>query len=218
METKLLLVEKIADNSTLWLAISSYAALIAVLGAGIASLFALRKKIIQKEKRIREIIQRKTEKFASEIEQLKKENEMLEMLSSVALHTENCVFITDENGEIQWANPGFTKKTGYTLEKFKKVKGNTIMESSCNQDIINIINEALQYKKSIIYESFAYTKYCKKFFISSLITPIFNEKGELKRFVIIDTDISKYILLKDNVEKIAQEFSEFFQTKIRKIA
>lgn len=218
METKLLLIEKIADNSTLWLAISSYAALIAVLGAGIASLFALRKKIIQKEKRIREIIQRKTKKFTSEIEQLKKENEMLEMLSSVALHTENCIFITDENGEIQWANPGFTKKTGYTLEKFKKVKGNTIMEASCNPDIINIINEALQYKKSIIYESFAYTKYCKKFFISSLLSPIFNEKGELKRFVIIDTDISKYILLKDNVEKIAQEFSEFFQSKIRKIA
>lgn len=218
METKLLLIEKIADNSTLWLAISSYAALIAVLGAGIASLFALRKKIIQKEKRIREIIQRKTEKFTSEIEQLRKENEMLEMLSSVALHTENCVFITDENGEIQWANPGFTKKTGYTLEKFKKVKGNTIMEASCNPEIINIINEALQYKKSIIYESYAYTKYCKKFFISSLLTPILNEKGELKRFVIIDTDISKYVLLKDNVEKIAQEFSEFFQTKIRKIA
>lgn len=218
METKLLLIEKIADNSTLWLAVSSYAALIALIGGGIASLFALRKKIKQKEKRLREIIQRKTGKLTGEIERLKKENEMLSMLSSVAMHTESCVFITDENGEIEWANPGFTSKTGYTLEKFKKAKGNTIMEASCHPDIINIINEALQLKKSVTYESCAYTKYCRKIFISSLLTPIFDEKGELKRFVIIDTDISKYVRLKDNVEKMAQEFNDFFQAKIRKIA
>ncbi len=218
METKLLFIEKIMDNATLWLAISSYSALIAFLGAGIAGLFALRNKIEKKEKRIREIIQRKTEKITSEIQRLNKENEMLEMLSSTALYTDSSVFITDEHGVIQWVNPGFTRKTGYTLENFKKVRGNTIMEASCNPDIINIINEALQYKKSIIYESYAYTKYCRKFFISSLITPVFDTKGELKRFVIIDTDISKYVLLKDNVEKIAQEFSDFFRAKLRKIA
>ena len=218
METQLLFIERIADNSTLWLAVSSYSALIALLGAGIASLFVLKKRIAQKEKRIREIIRKKTEKLMNEVERLKKENETLEMLSSVAIHTESCVIITDENGEIQWTNPGFTKKTGYTLEKFKKTKGNTIMEASCQPNIINIINEAIQYKKSITYESYAYTKYCKKFFISSLLSPIFNEQGELTRFVIIDTDISKYVLLKDQVEKIAQELSDSFQTKIRKIA
>lgn len=218
METKLLLIEKIAGNPTLWLAVSSYAALIGLIGAGIASLFALRKKIVQKEKRLREIIRTKTEMLTNEVERLKKDNNMLEMLSSVAIHTESCVFVTDENGEIEWANPGFTRKTGYTLEQFKKAKGNTIMEASCHPDIINIINEALQMKKSVTYESFAYTKYCRKFFITSLLTPIFNEAGELKRFVIIDTDISKYVLLKDNVEKIAQEFTDFFQARIRKIA
>jgi PAS domain S-box-containing protein len=218
METPMLFIERIAGNPKLLLAISSYAALIGLIGAGIASLFALRKKIEQKEKRIREIIRQKTEALTNEIARLKKDNERLEILSSVAIHTESCVFITDENGEIEWANPGFTRKTGYTLEKFKKAKGNTIMEASCHPDIINIINEALQLKKSVTYESFAYTKYCRKFFISSLLTPIFNENGELKRFVIIDTDISKYVLLKDNMEKIAQEFTDYFQARIRKIA
>lgn len=163
METHLQLLEKITGISPLWLVVSSSSALLAFFGAGIASVLTMQKKIEQKENCLREIIREKTGRLSSEVEKLKHDNEMLEMLSSVALQTESCVFITDENGEIKWVNPGFTQKTGYSLESFKRVKGNTIMEASCNPNIINIINEALQLKKSVTYESYFYTKYLKNF-------------------------------------------------------
>ncbi len=218
METQILLVERFSAPSEVWLAILSFAAIIGLLGAGAASLFSLRKNILKKEKRISGIIHWKTKKYTDEIVHLKKANEKLEMLSSVALYTDSGVIITNENGKIIWVNPNFTNKTGYTLEKFKNTHGNTIMEASCHPNIIQIINDALRMKKSIMYESYAYTKNCKKFYISSLLTPIFDEGGELKRFVVIDTDISKYVELKNNLNNIGNEFLEYVQTKIRAIA
>lgn len=191
---------------------------VGLIGAGIASIFSLWKKVTRKENRIAEIISKKTEKLILENSRIKKDIEQFEMLSSVALHTESAVFIADENGEIEWVNPAFTRITGYTLEKFKKVRGSTIMEASCHPDILQIINEALQYKKSITYETHAFTKHCRKIFLSSQITPIFDENGELKRLVVIDTDISKYVALKDNLSKMTQELYQINQASIYKIA
>jgi len=126
------------------------------------------------------------------IKRLEHENDKLEMLSSVAMNTENGVVITDNEGQIEWVNPGFTRMTGYTLSKLKEERGSTIFEASYSPNIVNIINNTITFKKSISYETKMYTKYDKKLWISSLNTPIFTEHGMLKRIVIIDTDISKY--------------------------
>ena len=149
-------------------------------------------KIITKGKRINSIIKRKTGKLISKVQILEQENDTLEMLSSVALHAENGVIITDNEGEIEWVNPGFTRMTGFTLSKLKEERGSTVFEASYSPNIVNIINNTITFKKSITYETNMYTKYDKKLWISSLITPIFAENGTLKRIVIIDTDISKY--------------------------
>jgi len=149
-------------------------------------------KIIKKGKRINSIIKRKTGKLTSEVKRLEQENDTLEMLSSVALHAENGVIITDNEGEIEWVNPGFTRMTGFTLSKLKEERGSTVFEASYSPHIVNIINNTIAFKKSITYETNMFTKYDKKLWISSLITPIFAENGTLKRIVIIDTDISIY--------------------------
>lgn len=218
METKNLLLKIAAGDYVLIMAFISLLALAGLIGAGIAIIFSLRKKIISKEKRIAEIISKKTEKLILENGRLKKDIALFEMLSSVALHTESAVFVANENGEIEWVNQGFTNITGYSLEKFKKNRGSTIMEASCHPDIIQIINKALQYKKSIAYETHTFTKNCRKIFLSSLLTPIFDEHGELKRFVIIDTDISKYIALKEDHSKVTHELFQKNQAMIFKIA
>lgn len=121
----------------------------------------------------------------------------LESLASVTRFTPSGVIIADENGEITYINSGFSKMTGYTLEKLKKNRGRTIMEASCSPNIIEIINEALHYKKSITYETHTFTKYCKKIWLSSTLTPVFDKKGNLKKFVIVDTDITPYKTTKD---------------------
>ena len=149
-------------------------------------------KIIKKGNKINSIIKHKTGELASMVEKLERENDTLEMLSSVAMHAENGVIIADNEGEIEWVNPGFTRMTGFTLSKLKEERGSTVFEASYSPNIVNIINNTITFKKSITYETNMYTKYDKKLWISSLITPIFAENGTLKRIVIIDTDISIY--------------------------
>jgi PAS domain S-box len=55
--------------------------------------------------------------FLRDITEEVERREEMRMLSLVADKTENSVVITDNEGRIEYANNGFTRMTGYTLEE-----------------------------------------------------------------------------------------------------
>lgn len=126
------------------------------------------------------------------IEHLEAENREMKMLAEVTRYAENGIIIVNAEGEIEWVNPGFTGMTGFTLESLKKIRGNTIFEASYSMDIIPIFNSVVMFKRAVTYDTYMFTKYGRKIWVSSLITPVFERTGELQRFIIIDTDITKY--------------------------
>ncbi len=51
-----------------------------------------------------------------------------ELLSLVAAHTIHAVVITDALGLIQWANPSFTRITGYSLDEVRGKKPGQVLQ------------------------------------------------------------------------------------------
>lgn len=119
-----------------------------------------------------------------------KQNMELEKLSIVASKTDNGVLICGPHGEIEWANAGLTRLLGYTFEELKQ-KGNTIEELSSNPDIRQIIHQSIENKKSSTYQVLNITKDGQERWTQSTLTPILDESGNIKKLVVIDTDISE---------------------------
>ena len=140
--------------------------------------------------------------------QLESMNKDLEKLSLVASETDNGVLICGPNGEIEWSNTGLTRLLGYTFEEMKQ-RGNTIEELSSNPDIKLLIHQSIESKKTSIYEVLNITKDGSKRWTQSTLTPIFDDSGNIKKLVIIDSDISDR---KKFEEKLSEQNLELEQS------
>ncbi len=131
----------------------------------------------------------------SEVDSIRKEieakNKELNLLSIVARETENSILIMDPNGLIEWVNTSFEKLNGLTITEFKAKYGNTIYEVSNNPEIVSIIQNCINSKKSVSYESPNMFADGKVVWESSMLTPIFNENGILTNLIIIDSDVTE---------------------------
>lgn len=135
-------------------------------------------------------------------EELQKINGELEKLSIVASETDNAVLILDKNANFEWANEGFKKLFGYDLKEITKQKGENFIQASNNPDVKNSIQECINTKKTVIYQSQNQTKDKGKIWTQTTLTPILDEFDNISKIIAIDSDISK---LKDAEEKIAAQ-------------
>ncbi len=131
--------------------------------------------------------------------QLEIKNQELEKLYIAAQKTDNSIVIADVDGEIEWANEGFTRIYGYSIHEFMLEKGLTLVSASNNPEIKNILDEVISSKKAISYNSKAYTKENKTKWMQTTITPIIDDKGEIYKLVAIDSDITKIIEAEEEI-------------------
>lgn len=166
---------------------------------------------IQKEE-----LQAQAEEMAAQSKELQAQsevllriNEELEKLSIVAQETDNAVIIMNENGEFLWINDGFTRLYGHTKEEFLQ-NYSSIFEVSTNPEIHQTIQDCLNSKESVVFESSATTKCGKTVYVQTTITPILNSKGIVEKLVAIDSDITK---LKEAEFEIIQKNEEITSQK-----
>ena len=131
-------------------------------------------------------------------------NSELEKLSIVASETDNSVVITNENGEIEWVNDGFTRLFGYTKDEFISLNSSNLKKASNNKDIENAIKECINKQKTVTYITLNRTKSGKSIWTQTTLTPIIKDNTLIK-LVAIDSDISK---LKQAEEEIKQQKEE----------
>ncbi|MES2287809.1 MAG: tetratricopeptide repeat protein [Bacteroidota bacterium] len=139
--------------------------------------------------------------------QKKRLNEELEKLSIVASETDNGVLICGPNGEIEWSNAGLTRLLGYTFEEMKQ-RGDTIEELSSNPDIKRIIHQSIENKKTSTYQVLNITKDGKERWTQSTLTPIIDDSGNIKKLVVIDTDISERKKIEDKLNEQNKELEQ----------
>lgn len=128
----------------------------------------------------------------------KKLDDELVKLSLVASKTDNGVMILNKRGLIDWVNEAFVILSGYSQEE---IIGNTpeiILQGKVGGSLSNPI------RTSAIRKSFNEKIQCSKkggqpYWISTSITPIFGNYGEIKQYIVIATDVTKGHLIENRI-------------------
>ena len=150
-------------------------------------------------RRVRKLLE---ERVIVKTRQLVDKNLELEKLSLVASRTDNAVLIASAEGEIEWINDGFIRMIGMPKEK---VLGRKVSEINVYNAINKEIDSAVSEKHSRIFESNVTTHHLKNIWISTTLTPIYSEFGNLKKLVFVDTDITSGKLLQKQIEESLKE-------------
>lgn len=123
-------------------------------------------------------------------EQKKNEEELKEM-ALVASRTNLIVIISDASGLITWVNDSFTQKTGYTLDEIIGKRTDVLLsgpntDPSTVQNIYNHLLSGSDYQGEIL----SYDKYKNPIWFYIDVAPVRNEKGELVKFIAVESDIT----------------------------
>ena len=143
-------------------------------------------------------------------DELNSVNTQLEKLSIVAREADNAVVILDKNADIEWANEGFYKLYGYTIDELIKEKGRSFFKISKNTKVEEAINNCVFEHKTSIYETSAFSKNRGEIWVQTTLTPIMSANNEVSKIIAIDADISK---LKDAENEIKLKNKEITKQK-----
>ncbi|MCG8701365.1 MAG: PAS domain S-box protein [Bacteroidales bacterium] len=123
-----------------------------------------------------------TEKLSVEVK--------LKQLSQAVTQTPASIFITDTDGKIIYVNPGFEEITGYKAEevmgKTPRIQNSGKMPQSLYVDLWNTIKKGEVWENEIINKK----KNGDLIWVSTIISPIKNERHEIINFVAIEFDIT----------------------------
>ena len=141
-----------------------------------------------------------------DITEEQKVSEELFELSLVASKTTNSIVIFDKEMCIIWVNDGFEVLTGLQSDY---VIGKKLMEiyngSELSKEDENELNELYASGKPFTIEQNSLNRYTNKtYWISINVTPIFNDKNELIKYISVAADISAIKRLEEQYEGLVE--------------
>ncbi|MBI9068225.1 MAG: PAS domain S-box protein [Salinivirgaceae bacterium] len=143
------------------------------------------------------------EELLTQTEHLQELNIELERLSLVASKTDSAVMIADKQGRFTWVNQGFVKLFGYSMSELTNRVGDNIFDVSTELNIRPMVKHALETKQSLNYTSKILTKSGETKWVKTTLNPIFDENGDIKQYIIIDTDVSELKLINEKLKKLS---------------
>src|SRR5690554_2995702 len=127
-------------------------------------------------------------------------------LDLVACRTINVVIITDAARRIEWANEGFTRITGYTLDEVKgKVPGHILQGPDTNEETRRFMRERLSRNEGFEVEVLNYRKTGEPFWVRVEVQPLLDEKGVVTGYMGIETDITDRKLAEYELQRRAYQ-------------
>ncbi len=148
-------------------------------------------------------VERHQEELLAQTEHLQLLNVELERLSLVASETDTAVTIADHEGMIFWVNEGFVKQFGYSLTEYISKFGTDVFAISRHANNKPMVEEAIRNKRSLNYSSRVQTKSGQNIWIKTTINPIYDEYGNVKQFIVLETDISELKSMNDKLKKLS---------------
>lgn len=112
-------------------------------------------------------------------------------LSLVSQQTVNPVIIFDENKKIEWVNEAFVNLTGYDAADIDGISADQMERGENPFENPEVIRRVVEERGSYEYEMLCYTKDEEKYWSHNSMSPILNESGQIKNYVIVQTDITE---------------------------
>ncbi len=148
---------------------------------------------------------------------LMKKNEELQELSLVASETVNSVIITDNDGNIEWVNDGFTRLTEYTPEEVNGKKPiDFLYGKNSDPGTVSAMENRAFDSNNFSAEVIKYKKNGEPVWVQENVTKINDEEENTTKYIFIESDISErkkseekmaeYLL---NLEKTNKELDKF---------
>jgi PAS domain S-box-containing protein len=129
--------------------------------------------------------------FVKDVTEEVRRREQFRLLSLVANETDNSVIICDPDGLIEYVNPGFSKLTGFSqAEAMGKKPGSLLQGEHTDKGTIARIRDNLSRQQPFYEEILNYSKSGSAYWISLSINPVFDEKGNLSRFISIQANVT----------------------------
>ncbi len=150
-------------------------------------------------RRVRRLLEERVE---VKTRQLTEKNLELEKLSLVASRTDNAILIASPNGKIEWVNDGFIHLMGIPKEN---LINKTLSEINVYTNIDEEIRNVIKNQHSRIFESNVSTNNIQNLWISSTLTPIYDDENTLKKLVVVDSNITTSKNMQKQIEASLME-------------
>ena len=116
----------------------------------------------------------------------------LAKLSVVASNTDNLVVITDSQGLIDWVNPAFVSRTGFSLDEVRGRKPGWFLQGpGTDPAAVARVRTAIRERRSVTEELLNYTKAGEPYWITLNLTPVIDADGNLERFISVQSDTTE---------------------------
>ena len=126
----------------------------------------------------------------------------MERLGMVAQHTTNMVMILGPDRRIEWVNPAFEAQTGFRLDEVVGLRPIEAQKAPPETAQIRAhIRETIMAGKAIRTELCKCRKDGSAYWVESDIEPVRGSKGEVRGFVVVETDITD---TRANTERLRQ--------------
>lgn len=147
------------------------------------------------------VVLKQMRKIGQQKHAIETQNVDLRKLSLVASKTQNLVVIFDAEGDMEWVNESFERTLGLTKEEFIARYGKNIRQSSLNAKIESVMASAIENRQPRSYYNSTTTRQGRELYFHTNLTPIFDEAGNLEKFVVVDSDISQLIEAENQIKK-----------------
>ncbi len=129
--------------------------------------------------------------FARDITEQVNQREKIRLLSLVADETNNSVIITDASGRIEYVNRGFTSLTGYDVDEVLGQRpGDFLQGPDTDPADVERIRQGLARNEPFYEEVLNYDKWGKSYWISLVVNPVRDERGQVVRYISIQANIT----------------------------
>jgi len=138
-----------------------------------------------------------------DITERKKSEFELKKLSAVIEHSVNVVFITDTKGTIEYVNPTFEQVTGYAKEEAvgqtPKILASGEVAEPLYKEMWTTILSGQTWRGTIKNRN----KTGALYWVTSVITPIKDEQGEITHFLAVQEDVTARMLSDERIRYLA---------------
>ncbi|HQI42112.1 MAG: hypothetical protein B6D44_13290 [Ignavibacteriales bacterium UTCHB2] len=149
--------------------------------------------------------------------QRKRAEEESQKLSKAIIQSPASIIITDPNGIIEYVNPKFTEVSGYTLEEVKGKTPNILQSDEHQKEFFAQLWQTISLGKEWQGEIKNRKKNGDFYWETSIISPIYNDEGNIINYLAINEDITEkkkmieeLIIAKEEAEEMNRVKSNFF--------